>query len=303
MGLRTRTFAVTLFAGVLIGLGILSGLTGCESSKQPGVDISIGEVKSRLEEAGEEPRRELRYAFEEAWSQDATMKMTMTTTAMGQTVETPTMSFPCKAKMLEVTPEGVGKFSMKFGEIELSGGQPGMVAAMQPAMAGFDGVDVISTIDALGHNLGSEVNIPDGTPEELRQTLDSMKDSMANMEAPFPAEPVGVGAKWDLSTTVTSQGMEIDQVATYTLESIEGDVIKIGIVIKQSADAQSFDLPGINAQASLEKYSGSGTGSMTIDLRSPIPTSTMTLDASMTMKVQGQTSSMQMSMEMELIPQ
>ena len=53
------------------------------------------------------------------------------------------------------------------------------------------------------------------------QLLDQMQQSFAQMGAPFPDEPIGVGARWTVNTLIAQQGMKVQQVATYELTELE----------------------------------------------------------------------------------
>ena len=65
--------------------------------------------------------------------------------------------------------------------------------------------------------------MPPGADAQTRQLMDQMKDSFSSVAAPLPEEAVGPGARWEVKMPIKSQGMTIDQTATYELVSLEGE--------------------------------------------------------------------------------
>lgn len=52
----------------------------------------------------------------------------------------------------------------------------------------------------------------------------------------LPAEPIGVGAVWTATTSTAADEIDIDTVTTYTLETLDGNLLEWSAVIEQSAD-------------------------------------------------------------------
>jgi hypothetical protein len=76
----------------------------------------------------------------------------------------------------------------------------------------------------------------------------------------LPAEPVGVGARWEARKDLVLYGFEISQVDTYTLTEKVGDELKLKVQIEQTALPQTvtFDEEGIEIAIESFKMSASG---------------------------------------------
>ena len=50
----------------------------------------------------------------------------------------------------------------------------------------------------------------------------------------LPTEPIGPGARWSVASVVSVDGALLDRVATYTLDSLEGDAYAVDVTIEQT---------------------------------------------------------------------
>ena len=77
----------------------------------------------------------------------------------------------------------------------------------------------------------------DGTTVEAESGVPAAAQIDAQVRALVPVLPtaeVGVGASWTATSVAQVDGATVDQVATYTLESLEGDDYVIGVTIDQT---------------------------------------------------------------------
>ena len=115
------------------------------------------------------------------------------------------------------------------------------------------------TISSRGFSKGIEFKAPPGADPQTRQIMDQMKDSFASLAAPLPEEAVGPGAKWEVRMPIKSQGMTIDQTATYELVSIEGESLTTKSTITQHAANQKIENPAMpGLKVDLTKMTGNG---------------------------------------------
>ncbi len=127
---------------------------------------------------------------------------------------------------------------------------------------------------------------------------------MAKLSGPLPEEAVGPGAKWEAKMPIKSQGMTIDQMATYEIVSLEEDHITAKITIAQRAANQKMQNPAMPAvKLDLTKMVGNGGGDLTLDLTKLIPTQA-TLEShselSMNMNNAGQKQTMNMKLDLNV---
>src|SRR5206468_12492146 len=113
----------------------------------------------------------------------------------------------------------------------------------------------------------TEPKVPAGADPQIRQVMERMKESVATLASPFPEEAIGPGAKWEAKVLLKSQGMTIDQSATYQLAALEDERLTVRSTIAQHAANQKIQNPAMpGLKMDLTKMTGTGTGEVTFDL-------------------------------------
>jgi len=233
-----------------------------------------------LLDAGSEPRTVLRLhpAVGDQQTVSMTMKSATTTSMAGK--EMPSMSVPpilmtMDVNVKNISADGEITYEMTFGDITMAGDTnvaPVMVAAMKSALAGLQGMTGTGRMSDRGIIKDLQMKLPAGASPQLAQTLDQMKDSVSGSSTPLPDEAVGPGAKWEYRTRLKSQGMTIDQTATYELVSLEGSRLALRSTITQNAANQMIQNPAMpGLKMDLNKMTGNGDGTTTYDLAHIMP--------------------------------
>ncbi len=105
---------------------------------------------------------------------------------------------------------------------------------------------------------------------ELKGVLDGLREAFPQLTVPLPEEPVGVGARWSVATTVRRpDGTSIDQTKRYTLEAREGDELTLRFEITQTAGPQATRGAGVR----LESLAATGEGRVRVRLDEMFPRS------------------------------
>ena len=91
---------------------------------------------------------------------------------------------------------------------------------MKAAFVGIKGLTGTGTVSSRGFSKGVEFKAPAGSNPQARQLMDQMKEFVTQLVAPLPEEAVGPGARWEAKTPLKSQGMTMDQTATYELVTV-----------------------------------------------------------------------------------
>ncbi len=266
----------------------------------------------KLIDPGAEPRQVLRFHVAPDVTQTVGMTITMTMNMQvgevpGQEVKMPAMLMTMEAVVKSVSPEGDISYESTIKEANLAdepGAAPQVAEAMKTSLAGINGLVSRGVISSRGISKSSELTIPPGANPQVRQSIEQMKEMMANITTPFPEEAVGPGAKWEVKMPVKTQGMTINQTATYQLVSIEGDRLMATTVISQSAANQKIQNPSMpGLKVDLTKMTGNGTGSVTFNLTQLMPVKANVLshtDMAMGMNMGAQKQSMTMKMDMDI---
>lgn len=287
------------------------GETGSDGVTPPKADDGTTATVELLD-PGAEPRTALRYIFQANRTEKMVMEMSMAMARESGDQKQPetqmpatrmTMTIDCK----EVTPEGDLHYEFELVQVEVlpePGTDPAVVDAMKQQMSSLQGLSGSATVTSRGFSKDAEINPPPGIDPQVRQFMDNMKQSMNQMSAPFPEEPVGRGARWQVTTPVETPALKLTQIATYTLLEIQGDKVKLDVAIKQSTPRQEIDTPGAapGEKVSLESLNSSGTGTVELQMTNLVPTSNINVTTTSVISVGNQRIKTTMRMGMKIHP-
>jgi hypothetical protein len=231
------------------------------------------------------------------------------TTALGITMgmdgmAMPAMDMPIMKMTADIAVTGVADngdiiYDLAFTGMTadaLPGMDPNMAAMVQASGAGIIALRGTFVVSDRGINRSAKLDVSKITDPTLRQLLGSLSGSIESMSMPVPAEPVGVGAKWEVRQAIRSGGAYTFQRAACELVSVDAATAKITLEIEQTTPPQAMDdaqLPP-GATMEIEKMSGSGRGTMTMPLHRLVPTSEIssTIAGALVVEIGGQTQRM-----------
>jgi hypothetical protein len=278
-----------------------------QEQQQPAPDT---QPTVRLLNAGQGAKRELRYQFQGMQAQNMAMDMTMAMeTKMGEFQQK--MEMPTMRMVMQVTPgqrtndELTYQFELVETSVAEGGTAPPMVAqAMRTSLAGTRGMKGTVVIDSRGVTKSVDMQLPAGVDPQVQQQMENMKQSLAQMSAPLPIEPVGVGAQWEVTMPIRTPMFSINQVAGYTLQSMDGDQLVLAATIRQDAPRQQIQQPGMPPEVKimLESMQSTGTGTTKADLSRLVPQAQSHLESQIKMvtSMQGQTQNTEMNMKVDV---
>lgn len=233
----------------------------------------------KLLDAGAEPRKALRLHVKPGDKQTVimTIKMSMDMGAAtgGKPMNIPAMSLPADTTIQGVAPNGDITYEMVFGEpgvVEEPGAAQQMVQAVKTQLAAIKGLTVTGVISDRGISKKVDLKAPPTADATMRQTMDNIKDGMANITSPLPEEAIGSGAKWEVKMPIKSGGLSVDQISDYQLISVDGDHISTSVTASGSAANQKMQNPALgSAQMNVIEMTNSATGTVAADLSKLIP--------------------------------
>jgi hypothetical protein len=247
-----------------------------------------------VQDYGAAPRQELRYKFTTGPARQATMNMQMTMSMGGQqapAMAIPTIRVPVSMRTIEVLADGSARYEFEMGEVGLAeDGAPALAQSLGASLGEIGGLTGWGWVDARGNTLDGGFSQPTGASSQANQMMGSIQGQIQQLSAPFPAEAVGVGARWQLTSTLQLAGATVSQTAEYTLMAHDGDRVELNVTVTQAAPTAAAGMPAA-AQAALSGSESTGSGKMTVDLSHAVPTSEMTMNSSTSMGM-----SMQMTM-------
>jgi len=246
-------------------------------------------------DTGTAPRRELRYQFDSESAESAAMDMNINMSMSMGGIQIPQMNMPTIRMVVslgevEMSADGTARYEFEIGSMELidtASSDPALANAVRASLGQVPGISGWARVNSRGATLGGGVNLGDGIDPQLSQVFDSAEQSLQQMSAPLPEEPVGVGAQWRVVQDLQSGGFDVSQTATYTIVAMQGQNVTLDVAMTQTAPAQVVEMPGMppGAGANLESLESSGTGSMQIDLTRFMPTSNVNLSMAIALAI------------------
>ncbi|MEG4144926.1 hypothetical protein [Microcoleus sp. Pol12B5] len=243
------------------------------SSKTPQVELL---------NPGVEPRQQLRLkpAINVKEITVMTVKMNMDISASGQSsaaakIPVSVMTFETKVTKIDSNGDIYYEFAYTNANIvgDTGNTQPAALNAMRSALKNIVGVKGSFIMDNRGFHKGGDIILPAGADNNVKQMVRQMSKSLEQLGSPLPAEAVGKGAKWRVSSSSGFSGMNVNDIATYELASWQDGVVSMNVSIEQQANPQNISSPQLPAGSTLtlKSFSSQGRGKVTGRLDRLIP--------------------------------
>jgi len=255
----------------------------------------------QLLDAGAAPREPVRYKFETGHTETGALdtKMQMSMSLGGQQVPmeaVPPLRMTTQLRVAEVAADGRARLEYKLVSAEASGSDA-QAAELSRSLAQIKGLSGSFRMDTQGRitpgtTLARSTTVPGGN-----ELLGELEQSIYQLIAPFPAEAIGPGARWQVTQKVDSSGIQLSQVVEYTLRARNGDRAELDVkMISASLEAAAALPPG----AKVDSIQLTGTGTSAIQLDRLVPTAAVDsgITLAVSMVAQGQRQNLGMNLQM-----
>lgn len=291
------------------------------SDKSGGGSAGTGETSStptgpattqvRLIEAGAEPRQQLRMHVKAGDKQSLTTAFKMDMEMKMGDVETPAMKMPALKLVIDATVKNVAENGDLTYDVLVSDTSvaddpdvmPQIADALKTTFGSMKGATGVGSMSNRGILKEIKMTTAAKNGAEGDSSADQVMETIKNLALPLPEEAVGPGAKWEAKSKVKSQGMTLDQVATYELVTVDGQVATIKTAIVQTAPKQKIQSPSMpGMMVDLTRMSGKATGDTKFDQTRPFLVEghgTMHSEIGMSANVGGQDQPMSMKLNVD----
>ena len=252
---------------------LLLATTSCRSRYQPQTTqvVDPGPPQRvlptiRVLDPGLTPRAPLRYTVAPGQSEVLYLEL-----ARAQAIQAgkegaqrgiPPVQLEVKMGPAEPTPQGFIRHPVQVTQIRLSRVADKMSRAqreqMEQMLAPLLQLQGWSEIDVQGRVRRSEFRGMEDVPPNLRTMLGNIRSAL--LTVPFPDEPLGVRARWEVERKVQFSGVWVDQVVTYHIDQIKDQEVGLQITARQTATPQAM------GGGRLEVYQASIIGSAVVRL-------------------------------------
>lgn len=176
---------------------------------------------------------------------------------------------------------------------------PELIKVLEQALGTLKGMKGHAVVTRRGLTKDTEIAMPGKVDAQTQQVVQGMEQALRQISAPLPEDPVGVGARWQVVTHLSQNGVSLKETATYELQKVEGDRIELGIQLSQTAPKQKVKSP-VGVTVDLLSLSSKGGGGMSLKLDRIAPvTSQLALDSAVAMALP-KNKTMKMSSKMSI---
>lgn len=226
---------------------------------------------------GVEPRQQLRLkpAIDVKETTVMTVKMDMEVSASGRSspaAKIPVSVMTFETKVTKIDPNGDIHYEFAYTNADITGDTGNIPSAardaMRSALKSMVGMKGSFIMDNRGFNKGGNFILPEGAGNNLKQMVGQMSKAIEQLASPLPAEAVGKGAKWRVSSSSDFSGLNVNDVATYELASWQDGVASLNVIIEQQANPQNITSPELppGTTLTLKSFASQGRGKVTVRL-------------------------------------
>lgn len=268
----------------LLSLGCLGcfALLAGEPTEPPAAQPPAPSVK--VTDPGTGERRELRLRLAKGSKEAGVMVSRIEFVTESSGISMPPQKMPApevtiRVEVTDVTDAGDFTYTFQFGELELreeEGVSPLALEAMKSQLQAMQGLSGTATVTNRGVVKKVDVKVPDSASPRVRQTIEGTVQSMRSFSVPFPEEPVGAGAKWEVRQTVETGGLEVTQSTGFELLGIEGDQVRLKVAVANSGRSEGAKVPAgpQGGRASIVSMDLRGSGESVVRLDRVLPEKT-----------------------------
>ena len=285
-------------------------LQGHAASEFPGV---AEPPRVMLQEAGSGDKQTLRYKLEKGSKHTLAMTMYMTMGMKLGAMGAPRMEMPGMKMVADatITEAADGKFRYDFvydkepEVLPTPGSNLQVMTQLKSQLAVMKGMHGFAVVTERGFTLEGDIQLAEGTAPQVEQMLGSMRQSLQQIAAPLPEEPVGKGARWKVLYHLNMNGIEIYQVGEFALVEFDGDKLTLEVEMWQRAPKQFISPSGMpkGSRAEIERMASSGKGTMKLTLDQLTPESQLTMESALSanLDIHGQKQAMSMDLSLRVL--
>jgi hypothetical protein len=220
----------------------------------------------RVLDAGMTPRQPLRYRVPPGQKETLYVELVRAQAmqAEGQAAQggMPPIQLQVQMGPASMSPKGYIHHPVAITQVRISNAADQMSPAqrqqLDQSLAPLLGIKGWSEMDVQGRIRRGEFQGGDAVSPELNTMLANIRSAL--LTVPFPDEPLGVRARWEVERKVQFSGIWIDQVVTYHIVRLHDEGVDLQITARQTANPQQ------TANGRLEVFQSSIIGSAAVRL-------------------------------------
>lgn len=261
------------------------GGAGAQPGKQPVITLL---------DPGAEPRRALRYRLTEGAREALVMRTNLTIDTSADGVPAPTVEYPPVVMNLSLhiaskPSDSQARYTFALESVDVEdapGVRPEVLESMRQHFRAVTGMTGSAHVDTRGFNWDARMDVHRDMTPTIQQMMDSASQSMDQVSAPLPEEPVGQGARWELQQTIEQNGVTLQQKTLFELTELDGTRGILTTRITQHAGRQPMAVPSVPAgTAEMLSLDSTGSGRIYFDLDRLVPRSTLDMRSDYSLRI------------------
>ncbi len=262
----------SMMRGLVLACALLAFTGSKQSNTASDADSEDGNGV-RLLDKGQRPRAELRYVIPAGTTTTSTTTFRVATLATSEDTAAltvlPGLRLDIVSGPAELTERGV-KFAVDVVKSEAVVPEDFDEKMAELLRSGASIVDQVGgwvEVDNRGRMLAGEFNEQtkrSDVPVRLLRMIVNTRSTLTRVL--LPAEPVGLGARWESRQDIKAYGFTVQQVNTYTLVDHVGDELMLNITVQQLAVPQSIEFPEEGIEISVESMTAEANGQIILKL-------------------------------------
>jgi hypothetical protein len=250
----------------------------------------------KLLDRGKEPRQIIKFKLKEGSKEtgkiitDMDIQNTMKET-QSPMVYMPSINIPVNSVVEEVDENGIAKIKYEIRDITVGDdpdADPNLVKSLRGLYSKIKLISCTAKVDPSGSNTKPECEFQGDLEPSLTESLKQVMENFSN-NIFIPKEPVGLGAKWEITNPeMLSGGMLISINTMMQLVKLDGDNATIKSTLSQTAKEQTIKFPGTELESKLTSLNASGSGQMEINFHEFLPRGSTNFITDLTMIIKGQ---------------
>jgi hypothetical protein len=274
--MRRRALGLT-FVFVMVG-ALLAGIVAGEGRA---VAAGSGSARVTLLSKGASPRSPLRLAITAGAATSASMEFSQSIEQSVDGTPTNAVDLPPTQILVHVTAgsvsaDGDAQISSSYSDIKVVDDgslEPAELERLESAYAPLESVTGTGRLTARNQVFDSTLAGTEGFDPAVATAMSQVSDQVASISVPFPAEAVGIGARWRGVSSARIGGINVRQSYEYTLRKRDPNRVGLDVEFTQTAPRQGADLAGVpkGTKVQITKFRISGTGTTTVALAALMP--------------------------------
>jgi hypothetical protein len=125
-----------------------------------------------------------------------------------------------------------------------------------------------------GAGAGFRFDTPKGAPEEFKDVVRALSDSLSLLTIPYPDKPLGAGGYFMVTSRDDFLGLDLVTYRMIKVKEVTAQGVTLDVSTKRYAANRTFDFPGLppNIDKNLAEFQATSEGSVQLPLGALLPT-------------------------------